>query len=758
MRNGIGQATAKGGDPFSGGNALDFSQVLRFLKIIRERALWGILAGLMVAGLYAWFELNKEEVYATEAFLLIEARAEQVIDVEKVVDTSLTGWFDFELENHLRKIKSRKFLQTVLKSFGPAEAELITAPYQDEKEPPALGEVVFQSVNVFREDQLFTVHVRHRDARAAALIANRYFAQYINDSIARSWTGNESAKAFLERQAADLREQISAAERELTEYRSENNLISLEENQNIIVNRLNSISSSRTSVRIQQLQLESAVQQIKATKEAGGDLTEISYIADFGSVQSLLAKRKNLETEIAALNLRYLERHPKLVDATKRLENINAHLDKEVGRAVSDLYNRREEVVLRMENLTNELEKAEAEALALDRQAVEYNVMRRELESSRRTFDAIIARLNETNLSGKLDTTNLRILDEASVPGMPVEPNPKKVGMVAAMLFLVGLAGVPFIFELLDNRLRSSQDVEAFTGKPVLTEIPYLRKLANQRGANVVLDGEENTVSERFRVAYSALNTHSSVGFPKTIMVASTLPSEGKSFIAVNLAACMAKHGLRCLLVDTDFRRPSLHRSFELRNDKGILAWIESIRKDLIHPSDAGAWEVSLKDPDLDIQRIAPGLELLRSGGSTKHTTELFESAAFDRLMGSLKQLYDVILLDTPPVSVFTDNLFLAELADEIIYVARHKKVSKHKVRHFIAKLDGQNYKTIGVVVNGQSPRKKGMDHYADAYKYYEEEKELPDGAAPRPPSREPRSRRSVTPPPFPVDDPPAHS
>lgn len=748
--------SAKDSDPFSAGETLSLKHVLAFFRILKERFFWGLLAGTIFASVWLAVSLRKEPIYSAEAFLLIEARAEQVIDVEKVVDTSLTNWADAELENHLRKIRSRKFLSTVARSFGQGETELILAPFIDEKEPPSLAGVLSQSITIFREDQLFTILARHPDPRAATLIANRYLTRYINESMDRSWTGNEAARVFLEERSAEMRRKIAEAEKRLTDYRADNNMISLEESQNIIVDRLKTINSKRTATRIDQMELEAALSQVREMQQTGGDLSEIPYISSYGAINELRLAKKQLETEVASLELRYLEQHPTLIDVNERLQLTVDHLNTEIDRAVRDLENRAESVNLNMERLEVELAAAEEEALALDRKAVEYNSFRRELESDRRTFDAIIARLNETNLSGKLGTTNLRILDEAGIPGKPFSPNVRKISMAGGVLFIFGFFALPLVLEVLDSRLRSPHEVESFLGKPLLADIPFMKELVNrQLNPLDALKEDFGALTEQFRTAYFSLIQHSTAANPRTIMVTSTLPSEGKSFVSVNLVACMAKHGLRCLLVDTDFRRPSLHKYFEIRNDKGILPWVSEFN---VEKPQMGSYALSangqniVSDPRLGIHEVAEGFDLLRSGGSTKKSTELVESQPFDTLMQSLKMHYDVIVMDTPPVAMFTDAKFIADLSDEIIFITRLRKVNRDKARHFLRQLDIKGDKVVGVVANGRKSRKDAYNDYGLAYKYYKNTDE-PESPAPKPTARKLSSRRSVTTAPFPTKD-----
>lgn len=752
-----GARAAKPQDPFAFGKPIDLDQIINTLLVIRERWIWGLSAGLLVAGLYAFLSLRQEPVYEASALLLIESKAAQVIDVEEVVDTSLTGRNENELDNHLQQLQSRSFRSSVIRTFSAKETEQLLNPYlpkDAEDPPPSIMALLNANVTIERDGQVFSITASHRDPKGAALVSNRYAAQYIREILTRTGVGNESALAFLQQQAEALRDKIATAEKQLTDYRTRYSLVSLEENQNIIVERLKAINTRLTSTRMDQLTLETRVAQVEAVlQEQPGSglvvtglptqaLTEIPVIAEYGMVGDLLQRRKLIEGEQAELNLRYLERHPVMIELTERLGEIQRQLDREVQRAIANLTNRKNATDREIKRLREELANAEEEALSLDQLAVDYNVLKRQLDSDRQTFDNIINRLNETNLSAKLDTTNLRILDEAVAPIRPAEPNPRLIALISSFLLLVCLGGLPLLVEAFDNRLKSAYDVESFINKPLLADLPHIKELDTGTLPNTVVLNEANDMLlEGFRSAYSAIQLHSSVGSPKVMIITSTHPSEGKSFVASNLAACMAQHGLRTLLVDTDLRRPTLHRHFSLRNDKGILQWFEKQRD-----TDAALPNNIMEDPHLDIQRIADNLHFIRAGGSTKKTTELIDSKTFEGLMTHLRTQFDVILMDTPPVSLFPDSLFLADLADEVVYVTRYNKVSRQKARHFILKLEGPHKKVTGVVINGRTSAKGQRYGYDYAYSYYSSDykyyKHYMDGGESAPKKRV-RSRRS---------------
>lgn len=707
--------------PASFGGTFDIAQLFNLLQVVKERWLWGLAAGLLASFVFAFVNLRQEPVYASEAYLQIESRMEQVIDFKQVVDTSLSGRGEAELENHLRQMQSRTFRNSVAESFSTEELRQLQAVYllgNPTAIGPSAGSLV-QRIKPFRSGQVFTIYATHHDSAAAALLANRFAVQYIKSIITRTGVGNESALVFLQQQGEEMRNKISRAEQALTDYRRRYNLVSLDDSQNIIVDRLKAINQEKTNARLQQLERESAVDQVETLSQAGQDLTEIPLIAGYGSIPEVLARKKAVEAELAAYNIRYLERHPRMIEGTQRLEQVAEQLEVEVKRAVRDLLNQKDAVDRRIILLVDELKTAEEDALALDQRAVEYNALKRQLDSDRQTFDSIINRLNETSLSSKLDTTNLRILDEAVPQYAPIAPLKSKILLVSLFLLGFGFIGVPLAMDLFDNRLKSVYDVEQSIGKPLLADLPLIPALESGAGnANYVLRAEDDELCEGFRSAYSSLYLQSLVSMPKSILVTSTRPGEGKSFVAANFGPTMAQHGQRCILVDTDLRRPVLHKHFDLRNNKGILAWHQAQQG--VKGSDLPAVPVSelLRNEQLGITKIAENFDFLPAGGYTQRTSEVIDSVAFERLMSALKSEYDVVILDSPPVSLFTDALFLSEFVDEVIYVVRYNKVNRHKVRHFVNKLDGEQTKVVGLVINGRSSSSGQRYGYNYNYSY----------------------------------------
>jgi capsular exopolysaccharide synthesis family protein len=246
--------------------------------------------------------------------------------------------------------------------------------------------------------------------------------------------------------------------------------------------------------------------------------------------------------------------------------------------------------------------------------------------------------------------------------------------------------------------------------------MPLFKKISQEDRPLLITRSQDEDAVEAVRSLYAQLKLGSRVDAPKTILITSVLPSEGKSFVASNLAGAFAAHGLKTLLMDTDLRRPAQHRAFGLVNDAGLLRWTNQKRT---------VPENALNDPDLGITSCAPNLYLLRTGGTTRRSTEFLDSDTIQGLLGALQKQFDIVIIDTPPAGIFPDALALAEHADEIIYVVRYNHVSRPAVRRIIEHISRTGIDQAGIVLNmmptgrGSSAHYSSYGHYGS--KYYED-------------------------------------
>lgn len=699
----------------SGAGLHDFEllKLSDYYMMIRKRWLLGLSCAVLVSCGVGYALLSQPAVYQSNAALLVERESERVVDMQQVVDTGLEtngGMWRVILENHVNQLQSRSFRDYVIESFTEEEQAQIVKPYLIDSasgKPRSIHSILAQTevenvVNTF----ILQIRTLHRDPEVAAMIADRYVERYINFTRQRGQSGNEQAIKFLMNQADLLAKKVQQAEQELQEYRQKHNLVSVEGNQGVIAQRLNEINTNLTAVRMERIDLESRLRQVKSFEDNKGNLLELE-VASLRSTPEILAELGQLRQERQVMSEKYLERHPKMVANQQSIAAAESRIQENIRLAIAELQSRLRNVQAREERLVAELEEAEQESLRMDRLTIQYAALNRKVEGARQTHSEIIDRLNETAVTSQLDGNNIRVVDKASLPSSPAEPSPLKVVLLMAVLGGFCFIGTPIGLAAFDKKLKSAQDVENFLGQNLIGEISVIRRVKRIERPHVVSMDLDDATGEAFRGMIGQLHLRPAPGSTRSIMLTSTLPDEGKSFVVSNLGSCFAAHGKRTVIVDFDLRRPALHQFYGRTNAFGILRWLEE-RHTLTGNQNEEA---------LGIVEILPNLYLLCAGGQTKRATEAITDPSVGELIGALKSEFDVMLVDTPPLGVFPDALALAPLIDESLYVVHFGKVERQQVRNYVRRLDDASGNLLGVVMNGM-PKGGTSAYYRSGYGY----------------------------------------
>lgn len=684
---------------------------------IKERA-WaaGIIAIVACVLLGGWL-FSQPKVYQAQSRLLLD-RKERVLDMAQVVDQTIGGGKnDAMFDTFLEQIISPDMISRVVASLNEKEKLAVWRPYADEnatvpdKLDPAVRRIVAGNVGASRQGNTFfiIIKVKHREPVSAALLASRFAIQFIGYQLERNNSVNNSALVFLREQTEALRLKADESERALQKYRESTGMVSLDESRNIVVDRMKSLSSTVTGARVSRLAIEARLRQAEAILAGSGDPLELATTAEFASLANVQSQLDDLRTKRAIMAERYGVRHPSMIDNQRSREALEKLRAEMIIVAMANLRNQQAKSASEERQLQAQLADAEKESLRLDNLSIQFNVLRREAETNRATYSQLLNRLNETSVTARLENTNLRLAEEAFIPGEPIEPNAKKINLMLAVLGIGIFVAYPIGLELLFNRVRGWSDVENYLKLHLLGEIPMFKKSKPEDRPLMISRSDDEEAIEAIRSFYAELKLSSRIDAPKTILITSTLPSEGKSFVASNLAGAFAAHGMKTLLLDTDLRRPVQHRAFNLDNDFGLLRWLNQKRPVAPNPLD---------DKDLGIKECAPNLYLLRTGGTTRRSTELLDPATIQGLLTALRTQFDIIIIDTPPAGVFPDALALSEHAAEIIYVVRYNHVSRPAVRRVIEHIARSGIEQSGIVLN-MMPSGRGSAAYYSGYGHY---------------------------------------
>lgn len=322
-------------------------------------------------------------------------------------------------------------------------------------------------------------------------------------------------------------------------------------------------------------------------------------------------------------------------------------------------------------------------------------------------------RLTEATITSQMANTNIAIFDPAWIPDSPSDTGAMQVAAKAGTSALGLLLLIPLSIGFFDSRLRTPAQVEETLQEPLLGVVKKMRKLGETERAQVFRLQKNHDLAESYRGIFSEIEVRSPIGFPKALLITSSVPAEGKSLLCSNLAAVFSAHKRRTLLVDCDLRRPTLHRYFDVKATAGWVDWLDL-------PS-----ELRPASPE-GIVHVGDYLDLLPAGRHSERPTELLDQLSRRETLQPLLQKYDLIIFDTPPAAIFPDALMLARCCHEMIYVCRYRTVRPAVIRKVLNRFQGAGISCLGVVLN-QLPESKartyGYHGYgtqsADYYKAY---------------------------------------
>jgi succinoglycan biosynthesis transport protein ExoP len=681
-----------------------------YYVILRERLWIALPVALLVALSVGYYQAQEVPMYSGTATMQFE-RPERIVQNEQVVDTAVRT--EVDLNTYIQILRSGKLRTMVAQSLTPDEIKLLQRPYLKDlapgANPPSVGGLLgSMSAVSTRNSFLIDITVSNRDPEGAALLANRYVEQFMRYLMESVGGKNEFAVDYLRTRAKELQQESEAAEAKLQDYRRKHNLVSLDNSMNIVGERLRTVNATLTTARLERLNAETLLSQIeKMQKENPANLLEIRYISDYGTIPTLKAQLADLNKTQAILSERYLERHPKMIELANSIDVVTEQIKRNIEQSIADLRTQYVKLQDTEASYVKEYQSAEKDNLRLGDLSVEFKSLENQANVAKNNYVEILNRLNQVTTSKSLENIPVKPLDPALPRGAPDSPNIRSIVKTSIGLGVIVFAVVAIGLSFLDDRVKSAWDIEGFIGAHLLGIIPELGDVPDTEKHSLVNSNRTSPGSEAFLSVYSAVKIQSKLDFPKAVLVTSTIPGEGKTMISCNLAGSFARHGKKVLLMDCDMRRPMLHRHFKLTNEAGLIAWFEAGAK---IPADP------FTDASLGFTKVDENLYLLRSGGRSKSPTELLETAVFGQFIEAMKQHFDLIVVDSPPMGAVTDSLLIAERTDEVIYVCRFNRAYRKHIRLYIKQLKESKNELLGIVLNGLSARR--IEYYSN-YRYY---------------------------------------
>ncbi len=730
--------------------------LLHYWRVLM-RFKWDILGlGVAVTLVTVLVVLGLPDIYRSSASLLIESREAQITSIEQLygLDNQQSEYYATQHE----LLRNRRLAERVIRDlrllehpeFMPEEGEAgesglarflpgfvarflerDSGPVSPAQQQQILMASVLEafserlSIEPIRNTQLVNIHFESEDPELAARVANRLADAYIEENLEQRYAASQKASSYLTDRLEGLRTRLAASEQRLQDFLEEEQLVDIEGVTTLNQQQLDELTSELTEARRRRSELEAIYEQVENLRGRPMDeLMTFPAILNHEAIQGVKDNMDEVEREYAELSKRYGRNHPTMIQLASRQETVESNLARQVQQVMGTIENQYRAAVQNERSTEARLNQAKIDLQEINSKSFTLNELEREVQTNRQLYDLFFTRARETDETDDFEATNALVVDPAVPAVFPSSPRRALIVMIAfavAIMFGILLA---FLRDLLDNTVKSPDDVENRLHATMLGLIPLQPITAAERKEKHALmgaiDDPQSSFAESIRTIRTGVSLSSLDKPHKLIEITSTVPNEGKTTVAINLATAMAKMK-KVLLIDADLRRPSLARNIDLPpNTPGLANLVAGSAelKECIH---------RFKKANLDV---------MTAGQLSPNPLELISSNRFAELIKKLSSHYDHIILDTPPTQAVSDALIMGSMADAVVYVVKADSTSIKAVRNGMTRLQYANANIIGVVLNQLDVKKQayygGKDYYAgyyDSYGYSAGAKDAQQGA-----------------------------
>jgi succinoglycan biosynthesis transport protein ExoP len=733
---------------------------LQELWHIAVRKRWMILfTAVAVFALVALVSFVTTPTYTASGQLLIE-REPNILSFEDVFQ--IETFNDDYFQTQYKLLQSRALAGETIDRMRLYENEAFVGSalgrgeYRAEElknDPRARGKLIDTLlerlvIRPVRRTRLVQASFSDHDPEFAAAALNALFDAYIEMNIQKKYQATEQATDFLTTQIATVQAEIEKSEKELQQYGQEKNIIALSSTENTVIEKLGELNKALTDAQIDRVNKETYYNEIVVATP--------DYIPDALAnplIQKLREEYSRLNRDYVKKSETFLPNYPEMQSLKAELDTAKKALEDETQALIKRAYSDFQGALKKETALADVFNRQKKEAFQLNSNAIQYNSLQIQITNQKNLLESLMKRKSETDVSSRLKglrTSNIWIVDRAEIPRSPSSPKKARNIILGLLIGILGGLGLAFVLERLDNTVKNADDVQAYSGLPMLGMIPEFFGDGMRRGGRKPPEAETPEAEEKPRRFLAAwldqvrtvigwpkpgprngepesmdLIVHFSPGSsfseyyrsirtslllsaidPKTraLAVMSPLPQEGKTSTISNLAVALAQTGKKVVIIDADLRKPRLHKIFRVKNLNGLTKYLT----------------MDLSPEDLLRATPIPTLFLINAGPVPPNPVELLGSKKMSDLIDRLKKNHDFILVDTPPMLAVSDAIVLGPRLDGAILVVRGGKTPREALKQAREKLDAHKIKVLGAIINHVEMRDFDY-YYTDAYydEYY---------------------------------------
>jgi polysaccharide biosynthesis transport protein len=732
--------------------SVDIGNYLRI--VIKHR--WTILTIFVAIVVSAMiFTFTATPIYRGTVRLIIEKENPKVLSIQEVmaVDSSGNDYY----QTQYKIIESRAVAREVISrlqldkndDFNPGRKKGILSglvgairdflayagSFLNTKDPKIIktkNEMEYESalVNRFinnitvtpiRNSRLVDVSFDAKNPVLAAQIANTLAKAYIDKGLETRLKATQDAIVFLSNQIEQGKRKVDEAEQALLQYKEKAGIITdfSSDVENITAQKLATLNAQVIEAEMRRAEAQTRYEraaELEKNPEKAGSVTEI---LKNDLIQQIKAMEVTNQNKMSELSNKYGKKHPQIIALQNEQDSLRTQKMEEIRRVINSLQHEYSVAAAKEQTLKSAMASQKGESLHLNEKAIQYNVLKREAQSTKEMYDLLFKRLRETSLTEDIRTGNIRIIDLAEVPGGSVKPK-KTQNMLIALILGIGLSlGTAFFLERIDSTIKIPADIKQHLHIPYLGPIPDFSSLQAEvtttvglvhqfKNDLITVSSPKSTASEAYRGIRTNILFSSADIAPQVILISSAAPSEGKTITAANLAVVMAQMGNKVLLIDCDMRKPKLNKIFQTSRDKGMSTIL------------VGGCEIAEAITPTKI----PNLDIISSGPLPPNPSEIIGSHKMAAVIKELRQEYERIIIDSSPITAVTDAAILSKYADGAIIVIRCGETHLEMIKNGLTQFNSVNAHIFGAILNCVNMGREGYYYYQYHYYYYGEDGE----------------------------------